>query len=120
MKKIALIDDEPTISNLYSQILGEEFSVVTAFNGKEGLDLIEKEKPDLIMVDIRMPEMDGLEMIKALKAKGQMEMPVLVLTNLVEDEKVAEAIELGVKDYIAKDKVTGQAVLDKVKEFIKD
>lgn len=114
IQKIALIDDEPIFLDIYSQALGKKYEVVTAMDGIQGLELIEKEKPALVLIDIRMPKMDGLEMIRQMKDKGLMSMPVIVLTNFVEDEKMAEAIELGVKDYIAKDKTTAKEILAKV------
>ncbi len=118
MKKIALIDDEQTILDIYSKVLGKEFEVVIAINGEKGLELIEKEKPALVLVDIRMPKMDGLEMIEEMKEKGPLYIPVLILTNLSDDEKVAKAIELGAKEYILKIKSTPAEVLEKVKKYL--
>ena len=118
MTKIALSDDEPTFLDIYSRVLGKKYQVLTAFDGESGLELIEKEKPALVLVDIRMPKMDGLAMIKEMQNKGIMTIPVIVLTNLVEDEKMAEAIELGVKDYIAKDKTTAAEILAKVEAVL--
>lgn len=119
MTKIALIDDEPTFLDIYSRILSKKYLVLTAFDGESGLELIEKDKPELVLVDIRMPKMDGLEMIRQMKDKGLMNMPVIVLTNLVEDEKVSQAIELGVKDYIAKEKTTAAEILAKIEDALK-
>lgn len=117
-QKIALIDDEPTILDIYSQVLGKEFTVVTAYNGKEGLELITQEKPELVLIDIRMPEMDGLEMIRIMKERGLLSMPVIILTNIVDDEKVAQAIEMGAKEYILKEKATPREVLARVKKIL--
>jgi len=119
MTKIALIDDEPTFLDIYSRVLGKKYQVLTAFDGESGLELIEKEKPVLALVDIHMPKMDGLAMIKEMQNRGIMNMPVIVLTNFVEDEKVAQAIELGVKDYIAKEKTTAKEILAKVEAVLK-
>ena len=119
MTKIALIDDESTILDIYSKVLAKEFEVLTAIDGEKGLDLIEKEKPALVLVDIRMPKMDGLAMIEGMKKKGFLDIPVLILTNMSEDEKVAKAIELGAKEYILKAKATPAEVLEKVKNYLK-
>ncbi len=119
MEKVVLIDDDATLLELYSRILKKKFKVLTAFDAESGLELIEIEKPDAVLADIRLPKMDGLEMIRQMKEKGLMTMPVIVLTNLVDDEKVAEAIELGVKDYISKEQTTGKEILDKVEQVLK-
>lgn len=119
MTKIALIDDEQTILDIYSRVLGKEFEVLTAINGEKGLELIEKEKPALVLVDIRMPKMDGLLMIEEMKKDKLLAIPVLILTNYGEDEKVAKAIELGAKEYILKAKATPAEVLEKVKSYLK-
>jgi len=119
MKKIALIDDEPIFLDIYSKALGKKYEIVTAMDGEGGLEMVEKEKPALVLVDIRMPKMDGLAMIREMQNRGIMNMPVIVLTNFVEDEKVAKAIELGVKDYIAKDKTTTAEILAKVEGALK-
>ena len=117
-QKIALIDDEKTILDIYSRVLGKEFEVLTAINGEDGLELIEKEKPVLVLVDIRMPKMDGLEMIQEMKEKKLLNIPVLILTNLSDDAKVAKAIELGAKEYILKVKATPTDILEKVKNYL--
>lgn len=117
-KKVAIIDDEEMIVNLYSKVLSKEFKVVTAFDGTEGLELIENEKPDVILVDIRMPKMDGLAMIEEMKKKDLLYIPVLVLTNLIEDEKVAKAIEIGAKGYFLKSRTTPADIKEEIKKLL--
>ena len=119
MSKIALIDDEPMILDLYSRGLSKEFEVLTASSGKEGLELVEHEKPDLVLVDIRMPEMDGLVMLEKMKEKGLLTMPVIILTNLAHDEKIAEAIEIGAKEYVLKESVTPRQLSERIKNYLK-
>ena len=118
MIKIALIDDEPTIIDLYSRVLSKDFIVVTAYNGEEGIALIEKEKPALVIADIRMPKVDGIKMIEEMKRK-KMNIPVIIMTNLIEDEKMAKAIEMGVTHYFSKLQFTPAQVLSKVHEVLK-
>ncbi|MBM2820467.1 MAG: vicR [Candidatus Berkelbacteria bacterium] len=115
MKKVALIDDEPMLLDLYSKALSKEFEVVTAGDGEKGLVLIEAEKPDIALIDVRMPKMDGISLIAELKAKGLLNIPVIILTNFVRDEKIAQAIELGAKEYIVKEKVTPAEIVNRVK-----
>ncbi len=118
-RKIVLIDDEQMILDLYSRGLAKEFEVLTANNGKEGLDLIEHERPDLALVDIRMPEMDGLGMLKKMKEEGLLTMPVIILTNYAHDEKIAEAIELGAKEYVLKESITPSKLAERIKNYLK-
>jgi len=119
MSKIVLIDDEQMILDLYSRGLSKDFEVLTANNGKTGLDLIEYVKPDLVLLDIRMPEMDGLVMLRRMKERGLLTMPVIILTNLAHDEKIAEAIELGAKEYALKESITPRELFEKVKKYLK-
>lgn len=117
--KIALIDDEQMILDLYTHGLSKEFEVLTATNGKEGLDLIEHEKPDLALVDLQMPQMDGIQMLKKMKEQGINSIPVIVLTNLASDDKIAEAIELGAKEYVLKESVTPDQLIERIKTYLK-
>lgn len=116
--KIALIEDEPTILKIYEKILSKNYNVVTARDGKEGLKLIEKEKPVLALVDIRMPEMDGLKMVEELKKKNALNFPVIILTNLIDEKKIAQAIEMGVKDYILKEQAREEEILGKIQKAL--
>jgi len=119
MPKIVLIDDEQMILDLYVRGLVKDYEVLTATNGKDGLDLIEHEKPDLVLLDIKMPEMDGLAMLKKMKEEGLLTMPVIVLTNLAHDEKIAEAIELGAKEYVLKESISPRELAERIKKYLK-
>jgi two-component system KDP operon response regulator KdpE len=116
--KIALIDDDEMILDLYGRGLAKEFKVLTATNGKEGLELIEQEKPDLILVDLEMPKMSGLQMLRKMKEEGLMNMPVIILTNYSYDEKIAEAIELGAKEYVLKESITPAELIKRIKVYL--
>lgn len=118
MKKILIVDDEQTILDLYSRALVAEFEVLTAANGVDGLEIIEKEKPDLVLVDVKMPEMDGLAMIAEMKDRGLLKTPVIILTNFAHDEKIAQAIEMGAKEYLLKDRVTPSEIRTKIKNLL--
>ena len=80
MKKILVADDEMAIRLLYSEELKEEgYEVFTAANGREALDIVEKEPLDLVILDIKMPEMDGIEALRQIKEKKP-NLPVLLST----------------------------------------
>lgn len=117
--KIALIDDEQMILDLYTHGLAKEFEVLTAINGIEGLDLIEHEKPNLALVDLQMPQMDGIQMLKKMREQGINGVPVIVLTNIASDDKIAEAIELGAKEYVLKESVTPEQLIERIKPYLK-
>lgn len=119
MFKVALVDDEQMILDLYSRGLGKDFEVLTANNGKEGLDLIEHEKPDLVLVDLRMPDMNGIQMLEKMKEQGLLGMPVIILTNYSHDDMIAEAIELGAKEYVLKESVTPRQLAERIKNYLK-
>lgn len=120
MKKIAIIEDDYTILEMYKMKFEHaKFKVVTALNGQEGLELIEKEKPDIILLDIRMPVMSGDEMLREMRgSKWGKDIPVVVLTNISRDEAPRTLWHLGVSDYIVKASSTPQMILEKVQELL--
>lgn len=105
MYKVAIIDDEPLIvEGLSKTIEWDKWGCqVTgfAYNGKEGMELIRRERPDIIISDINMPEMDGLKMIAGLKSEFP-NMQLIILTGYREFEYARQAIELGVSRFLLK------------------
>lgn len=122
MHKIILVveDEAPLLSALKSKLKDEGFSVDTATNGVEGLESIKKEKPDLVLLDILMPQMDGITMLKKMKEDSKTrDIPVIVLTNLYDAQKVSECIERGVYDYLVKVNWGIEEVMDLIKNKLK-
>jgi DNA-binding response OmpR family regulator len=118
MPKIAIIEDDQAISQMYRfKFESEGFSVETAANGKLGLDLAENMKPDMILLDLMMPEMNGDEMLSLLRKKpwGK-NIKVIILTNMGEQEIPATVKELDVTGVILKADMTPRQVADLVKE----
>lgn len=102
--KILVIDDEPNIvQTLKDRLEMNEYEVVTAGNGREGLQLAEKEQPDVILLDVIMPVMDGHEMLETLRQQpwGQ-EMSVIMLTARSQTQDIVRANSCGIDDYIVK------------------
>lgn len=120
-KKILLIDDDETILKVLTDKLKlEGFTVTEARDGVEGLSKALAEQPDLILLDIMLPKMDGLTMFKKLREdKRGKNIPAIVLTILREAEKVSEALENGVYTYLVKMDVRVEDVVKKVKEKLK-
>lgn len=94
MKKILIIEDELAYLRLLKLQLTEKgYSVLEATNGKKGLEMIKSKKPDLVLLDIRMPVMDGMTMLTLLrKEEAGKKMKVIILTNLEPDEKIIEEV----------------------------
>jgi len=99
---ILVVDDQDGVRQLLLEILrGEGFKVSSASNGYEALEELEKECPDLILVDIKMPRMNGLDLLREIKTRGYPCLPVM-MTAYGELEIANEAMELGVRHFINK------------------
>lgn len=113
---ILIVEDEPFILEAASEKLEREgYAVVTAKEGASGLDEALKSKPDLILLDILMPNVDGIQMLRQLRQDDWGKTAkVIIFTNLVHKEKEAEARELGVDDYLIKANWTLRELVEKV------
>lgn len=98
---ILVIDDEPAIRESLTRLLEPEFSTHTASSGVEGLTMVDLIAPDMIFLDMRMPRMSGLTVLKKLKENGK-DIPVLILTAYGSVDSAVRAIKLGAADYIEK------------------
>jgi len=101
-KTILIVDDEKDLCTILSDSLSRDrYRVVTAFNGKMGLQLVKKEKPDLILLDIKMPGMDGIEVLRKIK-RMKKEIVVIMFTAYGTLETARKAMKLGAYDYVTK------------------
>ena len=117
-KKILIVEDDPSIyMTLYDRFSREGFSVISARNGEEGLTMAIGDQPDLILLDIIMPVMDGVTMLKKLCQNERCKnLPVIVLTNLSDEKQIAECMENNVYNYLVKTDWSLDSVVKKVKE----
>jgi len=100
-KTIMVVDDEKRLVSLVESYLAQEgYRVVSAYNGKEAMTVAEKEKPDLIVLDVMMPEMDGYEFMRAHRAEHNT--PIILLTARVDDDEKVIGLEVGADDYMTK------------------
>ena len=100
-KTIMVVDDEKRLVSLVESYLTQEgYRVVTAYNGKEALAVAQKDKPDLIVLDVMMPEMDGYEFMRRHRAENNT--PIILLTARVDDEEKVIGLEVGADDYMTK------------------
>ena len=118
MVKIAIVEDEAAIAEMYKMKLQEVgYEVGVAANGKLGLELCEKLKPDMVLLDLMMPEMNGDEMLEKLRSTDWgKHMKVIVLTNVGEQEAPAKLKELDISAYVVKAEMTPKQVADLAKQ----
>ena len=120
MSSIAIIEDDQAIAQMYRiKFEAEGFSVQTAENGKIGLELLETMKPDIVLLDVMMPEMNGDEVLKKLRATpwGK-DLKVIILTNMGEQEAPSILKELSVTAFIVKAEMTPRQVAELVKKHL--
>ena len=117
-KTILICEDEvPMLKTLSKKFKNEGFAVVEAQNGEEGLNQAFANKPDLILLDIIMPKMDGVELMKKIRDdKWGADVPIVMLTNLSDAEKVSEAAKYRVYDFLVKTDWRLDDIISLVKE----
>ncbi|OGL74049.1 hypothetical protein A3C96_02980 [Candidatus Uhrbacteria bacterium RIFCSPHIGHO2_02_FULL_60_10] len=119
--KILIVDDDAFLSGIYATKLDlEGFQVVTAHDGEEGIKMALKELPDLILLDVLMPKLDGFEALKRIKAEPTIkDIPVIMLTNLGQKEDIEKGIEDGAVDYLIKAHFVPAEAVAKIKKVLK-
>ncbi len=118
LKRILVVDDDPGDRKLIRNILGKKYIVTEASNGKEGLNSICSEKPDLIIMDVMMPELDGYSTCSMIKRDpSTADIPVIMLTGVKDELNIRLADKIGVSGYLTKppDK---QELLDKINQLL--
>lgn len=115
---ILVIEDDPILVKMYREkFTSEGFNVLTAVDGESGLDMALKSKVDIILLDVMLPRMSGIDLLKRLREheKGKNTL-VMVLTNLADPDEKQRALNLGVKDYMVKAMQNPGQVVSKVKQ----
>lgn len=117
MTKIAIIEDDSVISQMYRmKFEADGFEVQIANNGKDGVALVEQFSPDMVLLDMQMPVMNGDEALKNIRqAEWGKSVPVMILTNLGEEEAPKDIRSLGIESYIVKADLTPRQVVERVK-----
>lgn len=120
MTKIAIIEDDSVINQMYRmKFEADGFEVQVADNGKAGIELAENFLPDLILLDLQMPEMTGVEALQVIRSNNWGKtIPVIILTNLGIEESPKALRELGIHSYIVKAELTPSQVVARVKEAL--
>jgi len=119
--KILIIEDEEVLVNMYeTKFKSEGYEVYKANNGEEGLKSALEVKPDIILLDIIIPKIDGFMVLKKIKSDPSTKnVPVILLTNLGQEEDIKKGQEEGAADYLVKANMTPSEVVDKVREVLK-
>ncbi len=120
MAKVLIIEDDPLVSRMYQKVLTlESFIVESARDGKGGLAKAKTCKPDLILLDIMMPEMNGIEVLEKLKADPALQdIPVIMLTNLSGTKDAETAMQMGALDYLVKSEYKPKEVAQKARAIL--
>ena len=120
MTKILITEDDPLMSRMYQKIFTfEGYEVIMAADGQDGLDKIRAEMPTLVLLDVMMPKLNGLEVLEKLKADPATKaIPVIMLTNLSSQQDADNAMLKGAVKYIVKSEHDPKEVADMVKEVL--
>ncbi|MFA6512322.1 MAG: response regulator [Patescibacteria group bacterium] len=116
--KVLLVEDEKMLADMYATKFSMEgYQIVNAYDGKEGLEAAKREKPNIILLDIIMPKLDGFAVLKELKADDAIKnIPVVLLTNLGQESDVKKGKDLGADDYFVKANHSPQEIVELVKK----
>lgn len=121
MKSILLVEDDPFLVEIYTAKLKEAgFSVIVATDGKESLKKMKEKVPDLLLLDIVLPDLNGWEVLREIKKEDKLNnLKIVILSNLGEKEEVEKGLKLGVERYLVKARYTPSEVVEEVKKILK-
>lgn len=119
-KKILVVEDDGMISSMYkTKFEADGFEVLIAADGASGLEIAKKEKPDMVMLDVILPQLDGFSVLEEIKKdKALKATPVIMLTNLSTEEDKIKGEKLGALDYLVKASLTPGQVSSKIKKVL--
>ena len=120
LMKVLLIEDDKFLRTvLERKLLSEGFEVISATNGEEALEKIISDKPDIILLDIILPKKNGFMILENIKKDPELRrIPVLIMSNLGQEEDIKKGISLGANEYFVKAKVSLDDIIKKIKEFV--
>lgn len=121
-KKVMVVEDDEHIARVYAIKLGNEgIDVSIAHDGEEAIMKIDAERPDLILLDLMLPKIDGFGVLEEVKKSPELGMiPVIVVSNLWKEEDQYRALALGANEFLVKVEYPIQEIVDKVKGYLKD
>ena len=118
--KVLLAEDDKFISRAYQDGLSRAgFTVTAVFDGNEALEKLKSDKPDIILLDVIMPEKNGFEVLEEIKKDNELKrVPVIILSNLGQDTDIQKGRELGAVDYLIKSNFSMGEVIEKIKKYL--
>lgn len=121
MSKILIIEDDVSLQKtLQEYLMAENFKVFCAYDGEEGLQKVNAEKPDIVLLDIVLPKINGYEVLRKIKKNPKTnKIPVILLTNLADMRDVEKALDLGATNYLVKSDYKMEEIVDKVRDILK-
>ena len=120
MKKVLIVDDDMVFQKTMTDKLKEKgYEVISAMDGEEGLKQATTSNPDIMLLDIKMPKMDGISLLRQLRKNDDMpKMPILITSNMTGTENIADGISLGVRGYIIKSNETLDTIVREVEAVL--
>ena len=119
---VLLVEDDPSVLEMYRLKLElDGYRVSTALDGEDGLKKAGDLSPDIIFLDIRLPKMDGLEVLRKLRAQDKTrEIPVIILSNYDEEDLIARGLRLGAHEYLIKARTTPTSLSEGIEDWLKE
>ncbi|MGB2762366.1 MAG: response regulator [Minisyncoccales bacterium] len=119
-KKILIVEDDKFLRELIVKKLSDEgYEVPSAIDGEEGVKKIKEDKPDLVLLDLILPGIDGFEVLSKIKKDSELsEIPVIILSNLGQKEDIEKGLHLGAIDFLIKAHFTPNEIIEKVKKVL--
>lgn len=120
-KRILIVEDDKFLRELIAQkLVKEDYEISEAVDGEEGMKKIKEEKPDLVLLDLILPGIDGFEVLSQMKEDTALApIPVIILSNLGQKEDVERGLKLGAVDYLIKAHFTPGEIIEKIKNVLK-
>ena len=120
-KKILVIEDDKFLRELITRKLSDDgFVTVEAMDGEEGIKKVKEEKPDLVLLDLILPSIDGFEVLSQIKKDENLKsIPIIILSNLGQKEEVEKGLKMGAVDYLIKAHFTPGEIIEKIKNILK-
>jgi two-component system alkaline phosphatase synthesis response regulator PhoP len=118
---VLIVEDDTMISNMYKlKLENDGYRVITADNGADGLTAAKEKKPDIVLLDIILPQLDGFSVLKEIKGEEKTrKIPVVMLTNLGTEEDIEKGKQFGAEGYIVKANYTPAQVSEEIKKYLK-
>ena len=119
MKKVMVVEDDKALLNIYRKMIGVKYWVEGVADGEAAVEKLKKYLPDLLFLDLEMPKLDGLGVLKVMKKKGWLaKVPVVILSNYSNPEVIDRALAMGARGYVKKEEIELEQVLDECRKYL--